>query len=92
MGWHITSSRKCVGKGLSFLQGETVSCFFRHWFTVLQEGQSPGLIATPEIVSEAIDEELEFIILATDGLWDVVHDQVCTTHRFDYLRWRSHDP
>lgn len=41
-----------------------------------QEGNSSGLIATPEVTSEAIQEDLEFVILATDGLWDVIDDQV----------------
>ncbi|CAN0422573.1 unnamed protein product [Ascophyllum nodosum] len=41
-----------------------------------KEGKSPGLIATPEITSENCSTSgLEFVILATDGLWDVVDDQ-----------------
>lgn len=42
---------------------------------------SPALIATPEVRSESVassagEAQLEFVVLATDGLWDVVEDQV----------------
>ena len=38
---------------------------------------TPGLIATPEVALENVASAgLEFVILATDGLWDVVDDQV----------------
>ena len=32
----------------------------------------PGLCAEPEVMSKAIASEDEFVLLATDGLWDVV--------------------
>ena len=65
-----------------------------HINRVLQDANSQGLIATPELRSESVacslplrsagdasggsntGGPLEFIILATDGLWDVVEDQV----------------
>lgn len=35
------------------------------------------MIATPEVASEKVAAtDLEFVVLATDGLWDVVDDQV----------------
>lgn len=34
------------------------------------------MIATPEVTTVNVDPGLEFVILATDGLWDVVEDQV----------------
>lgn len=53
----------------------------------VQGGKSSGLIATPEVVSEVIGAGLEFAILATDGLWDVIDDQVrafAPYHRVGY--------
>lgn len=57
----------------------------------VQGETSSGLIATPEIVSEGVTPGLEFIILATDGLWDVVEDQVQESHQTSssirFLSW-----
>ena len=48
-----------------------------HLYGIEQEGMTPGLIATPEVALENVASAgLEFVILATDGLWDVVDDQV----------------
>ncbi|KAI4376215.1 hypothetical protein MLD38_014002 [Melastoma candidum] len=37
------------------------------------------VVAEPEIQEEAIDSSLEFLILASDGLWDVVTNQEAVT-------------
>lgn len=58
----------------------------------VQGGQSSGLIATPEIALEGATPGLEFIILASDGLWDVVDDQVRGSHKTfpgKYASWRG---
>ncbi|CAM9644716.1 unnamed protein product, partial [Scytosiphon promiscuus] len=45
-----------------------------------KDGMLPALIATPELRSERSssfgnEAQMEFVVLATDGLWDVVEDQ-----------------
>lgn len=44
--------------------------------TSRQEAKSSGLVATPDVLATSAAAEREFIILATDGLWDVLGDQV----------------
>jgi serine/threonine protein phosphatase PrpC len=34
------------------------------------------VVADPEIKEEVVDSSLEFLILASDGLWDVVTNEV----------------
>lgn len=36
-----------------------------------------------KIQEEEITDELEFLILASDGLWDVVPNEVCFSLRLD---------
>lgn len=37
--------------------------------------QTSGVIAVPEVTCESINGTCEFVVLATDGLWDVLTSQ-----------------
>ena len=52
--------------------------------------KSPGLTAQPEVVSEPLRSEDEFLILATDGLWDVVSsDEAVRIARADLVAYED---
>ncbi|KAG6772923.1 hypothetical protein POTOM_024353 [Populus tomentosa] len=47
------------------------------------------VVADPEIQEEKVDSSLEFLILASDGLWDVVTNEVCPFSFFyAFMLWR----
>ncbi|CAM9402078.1 unnamed protein product [Ectocarpus fasciculatus] len=69
-----------------------------------KEGKSPGLTATPELRSERVISStlpsgggvggggsMEFVILATDGLWDVIEDQEAVNFIRVYLSEKNGD-
>lgn len=49
-------------------------------------GKPSGLIAEPEILQMQLTEEDEFVLLACDGVWDVLTHQACITFVRDQLR------
>ena len=45
-----------------------------------------GLMWTPEVTIIEVQETTEFLILATDGIWDGIQDQTATTTARKVLR------
>ncbi|KAL5989300.1 hypothetical protein ACLOJK_010190 [Asimina triloba] len=43
------------------------------------------VVAEPEIQEQEINEEMEFLVLASDGLWDVVPNEVSSSYRMQPL-------
>ena len=55
---------------------------------LLQEGP---LIATPDIVRRSVHEDDEFVIIATDGIWDVLTSQEAVLYVRRYLATKEGD-
>ena len=48
---------------------------------VYEDGKKvKGIISDPEVFKVGIDDDLEFLVLASDGIWDPLRDQFATTH------------
>ena len=45
-----------------------------------------GIISEPDIFKIEVDDELDFLILASDGIWDPLKDQFAVTHARKALR------
>jgi protein phosphatase 1L len=48
----------------------------------------PFVVAEPEIQEELVNEDLECLVLASDGLWDVVENEVIN-HQAHYLNLKT---
>lgn len=51
------------------------------------EGKPSGLIAEPEITKIVLTTEDEFVLLASDGFWDVISKQ----RACEFIRSQAHD-
>mmetsp|Transcript_33945 Transcript_33945/g.70007 ORF Transcript_33945/g.70007 Transcript_33945/m.70007 type:complete len:167 (-) Transcript_33945:108-608(-) len=54
---------------------------------ISQTGQKvPGIICTPDVSVVSIQDTTEFVLLATDGVWDAIREQLAVTTARKVLR------
>jgi serine/threonine protein phosphatase PrpC len=89
-GGHVSNGRVNGSLAIARAIGtpETYLCLavYYVWFIMLssfyagdkslKKGSSPALTAEPEIVTFRFQEDDEFLLIASDGLWDVMTSQV----------------
>lgn len=72
---------------LSLLELARLSCLKRIWLFCRVQFSEDLVIATPDIHNFALGPDSEFIVLASDGLWDYMSRFFKTNISFVGLRW-----